>query len=203
MRFALVLVCAAFATGLLGRHWWVFDLFAPFRVQYGYVLLSCAILLSLLRDVRWAAPAWAAAVFVAWPVMLSELPSDAAASVAAQEQPAFKVLTLNAWFRNEDIGRVARYLASSDADVILVQEFNRERMDKLAATLPTYPHTAFAAAEDKDGAAILSRWPIESAHPLQLADASRHAQWALVRWHGTAVQVVGVHLPWPLGSSIA
>lgn len=198
-----MLACVSFAFGLLGAHWWFFDLFAHFRVQYGYALLSCAAALSLLRDVRWAAVAWIAAAVVAWPVVLSELPTAATANVAGRPQSGFKVLTLNAWYRNGDTARIARYLADSDADVILIQELDSTRVRELAAALPSYPHAALAAAADRRGAAILSRWPIESSQPLPLANAPRHAQWALVRWHSTAVQVVAVHLPWPLGPGIS
>lgn len=202
-RIGCVLVSVAFVFGLLGAHWWLFDLCAHFRVQYGYALLVCAVLLTLFRDFRWAIPAWIAAVWISWPHALSLPHVDAAASVAAEDQPTFKVLTLNAWYRNHDTAQVARYLATSDADVILVQEFDGKRMRELVAALPSYPHAALAAAADRRGAAILSRWPIESSQPLPLATARRHAQWALVRWHSMPVQVVAVHLPWPLGPRVS
>ncbi|MET0657028.1 MAG: endonuclease/exonuclease/phosphatase family protein [Steroidobacteraceae bacterium] len=202
-RIGCVLVPVVFVLGLLGSHWWLFDLFAHFRVQYGYALLACALLLTLFRDFRWSIPAWIAAAWISWPQALSLLQADAAASMTAQAQPTFKVLTLNAWYRNYDTAQVARYLGSSNADVILVQEFDGKRMRELVAALPSYPHAALAASEDRRGAAILSRWPIESSQPLQLANTRRHAQWALVRWHSMPVQVVAVHLPWPLGPRVS
>jgi endonuclease/exonuclease/phosphatase (EEP) superfamily protein YafD len=202
-QIAFVLVLIAFAIGLLGERVWAFDLLSHFRVQYGYALLVCALLLSWLRVGRWAVPAWMSAAFVAWPVLLSHLPTKASAHGAAQSLPSFKVVTLNAWFRNENVERIARYLATSEADVIVIQEFDSRRMRELMALLPDYPHSALDAAQDRHGAAILSRWPIESSQPLSLSTGARHAQWARVRWHSTAVEVVGVHLPWPLGARVS
>lgn len=153
----------------------------------------------MLRDVRWAAATWAAAAWLAWPLAVQTTSFDAAARNDAQDARAFKVVTLNAWFRNRDTRRVAHYIAVSQADVVFVQEFDAARMRELTRALPTGIHAAFVANLDRHGAAVLSRWPIEAARPLHLAGTSRYAQWALVRWRDKQVQVVAVHLPWPLG----
>jgi endonuclease/exonuclease/phosphatase (EEP) superfamily protein YafD len=201
-RFARVgtcLVAACYAVGLLGAQSWLLDLFSHFRVQYAALLAVVALALTLLRDARFAIAAWIASCWVGWPLMRSAVPTQATAGVAQHAAATLKVVTLNAWYRNDDTPRIARYLDASGADLVLVQEFDSARMRELIAALRSYPHHAMEAAADRHGAAVLSRWPIEAAASLPLARAKRHAQWARLQWDGTSIEVVAVHLPWPLG----
>lgn len=192
-----------YVLGELGARGWVFDLFSHFRVQYAVTLLLCALTLSLLRDVRFAVAMWVAALWVSTPVAEGLIDSASASKVTSTTQPTFKVVTLNAWFRNHDTPRIARYLSHSNADVIFVQELDGKRIRELAAALPSYPYVAFTESMQRYGAAIFSRWPIRETKPLQLQNTWRHAQWAAIDWRSSSVQVVAVHLPWPLGARVS
>ena len=198
-----MLAFVGYCIGTVGSRHWLLDLFVHFRVQYACVLFVSAIAASMLRDLRWAAAIWIAAVWVAWPLAPRSESLAAAASDRMIEAPVFKVATLNAWFRNPDTRRVAEYVMRSGADVVFVQEFDRTRMRELAALLPAHFATAFAPDMDRRGAAVVSRWPIESSQSLPLAGTSRYSHWARVRWRDTSVQVIGVHLPWPLTQQLS
>lgn len=202
VRVLAVFALSGYALGRLGMHAWFFDLFSHFHLQYCVALLASAVVLSALRDLRFAVAAWLAAGWLLAPIARGVFDPDAHAHTNPSLAPTFRVVSLNAWYRNLDTRRVARYLQSSGADVILVQELDGERLRELAAALPTFHHLAFTEDMGRNGAAIFSRWPIEATHPLPLGPAQRHAQWALVNWRSVHVQVVAVHLPWPMGPTL-
>lgn len=195
-RIAVVAIAAAFFIGRLGEFYWLFDLFSHFRPHYAALLLVGTVVLASFRDLIGASAALLLAVFVGWPV-LQDLSTPAPHATQA-DQPALRVLTLNAWFRNKDMARIAQVIESSQADVVVVQELDREGMQPLLALLKSYPYSAMQAAQNRHGAAIVSRWPIASAEAIELDGSHVDAQLASIQWRGQVVDVLGVHLTWPV-----
>ena len=109
---------------MLGRYAWPLDLFAHFRVQYTLLFLIVAIVLFALRapllGASWRSPAPCSARF----------PSSAtwACTTARAEAGSakFRVVAFNTWFRNHDYAAIGRFLEQTQADVIVLEERDRD-----------------------------------------------------------------------------
>jgi endonuclease/exonuclease/phosphatase (EEP) superfamily protein YafD len=181
--------------GMLGGYAWPLDLFAHFRVQYTLVFAIAALVLLILGRRLFAALSFAGALVSAVPIVpYVGLPSQSAEARSVD----FRLVTFNVFFRNHDYQRIAKYLESTNADAIVLQEINKAQATQLQALLPSYPH-AYLESSSRYGAAVFSRWPMTSAESLLLSPAGAQAAHVVLDWHGSAVAVLGVHLHWPLG----
>jgi endonuclease/exonuclease/phosphatase (EEP) superfamily protein YafD len=193
-----VLVWLALLAGLLGRAAWPFDLFAHFRVQYAALFVLLTLVLLILRRPVLALVALAGVGVSAVPLipyLLAE--SSGAAAVAAVDDPTFRVLSINVWFRNPDMARVAEYIEESRADAVVLLELTPPQAEKLRPLLTSYPH--YHIEPSRMGAAVFTKWPVISAESLPLAQDGAVAARMQIDWRGTPVTVLGVHLNWPLG----
>ena len=195
MASLIALWCALLAA-MLGRYAWPLDLFANFRVQYTLLFLIVAIVLFALRAPLLGVLAVAGAVLGAIPIVSYMGVQTARADVGSAK---FRVVTYNTWFRNHDYAAMGRFLEQTQADVIVLQE--RDRDDgalRIADFLRSYPYSF----NDRrpHGAIVFARWPIVSAATLPLTDGPGVvAARVTLDWQGTEVTVLGVHLHWPLG----
>jgi endonuclease/exonuclease/phosphatase (EEP) superfamily protein YafD len=193
---SLIALWCALLAAMLGRYAWPLDLFANFRVQYALLFLIVAIFLFALRAPLLGAVAIAGAVLAAIPVV-SYMGVPTARAEAGSTK--FRVVTFNTWFRNHDYAAIGRYLAKTQADVIVIEE--RDRDDgalRIASYLQSYPHSFDARL--RHGAIVFSRWPIVSAESIALAESPGvRAARVTLDWQGRPVTVLGVHLHWPLG----
>ena len=187
-----VLTIVALAGGLLEQVW-PFDLLTHFRVQYAGLLAVFAVALALVRRYLLAVVCVLLSTITFWSVVrYVGLPASTPPTPAE-----FRLMSYNVWFRTRGEQRVADYLEGSGADVVVLQELRLARARQLSALLPSYPYAYFEAAEPH-GVAIFSRWPVQSAAPIELGPGGSRATRIMIRWHDRDVTVVGVHLHWPL-----
>ncbi len=183
---------------MLGRHHWLLDLFAHFRLQYAVVFLVLAAVLALQRR---ALPVLVSLlgvlVSIAPLVGHGGLPRQAAGTDAAR----LRLVSYNTWFRAHDHTRLVRYLEEVAADVVVLQEMSAAQADRLHASLASYPYAY--TAPGIAGAVIFSRWPLREAATIQLTAQGTPAARVVLDWHGTPVTLFGVHLHWPLGAASA
>ena len=187
----------ALGLGYLGQKWWVFDLFANFRVQYMGAFALCVVLLTVAR---WRKSAIVALLGVAFTTatMAPYFQERVSASVPAQ---AFRVLTFNTWFRNDRMEKTVAFLLSSNADVVILQEVTATNVDSLARMLSSYPHRTFTPGA-RHGLAIFSRWPLRAEH-LEVEPRMTRIARVEVDWQGTSLTIFAAHLNWPLGPRTA
>lgn len=185
--------------GYLGPWAWPFELFANFRVQYAALFALCMLLLLGVRRFKWAlAAAFGAAFCVVSVIAYTGWPWPAALQ---READAFRLVTFNVWFRNQDLARTARYLERSGADAVILLELERSRALRLQALLPSYP---YAHIDDQiHGAVIFSRWPLRDAQFEPLCGLCTRIARARLEWRGRQITLLGVHLHWPLGAEVA
>jgi endonuclease/exonuclease/phosphatase (EEP) superfamily protein YafD len=192
----LIALWCALLAAMLGRYAWPLDLFANFRVQYTLSFLIVAIALFALRSPLPGVLAIAGAVVGAIPIV-SYMGVQTARAEAGSAR--FRVITYNTWFRNHDYTAIARFLEQMQADVVVLEERDRDDgAQRIAGHLTSYPHSFIERRPH--GAIVFSRWPIVSAELLPLADAPGVlAARVTLDWNGTEVTVLGAHLHWPLG----
>ena len=193
---SLIALWCALLAAVLGRYAWPLDLFANFRVQYTLLFLIVAIALFALREPWLGAAAIAGAVVGAIPIVSYMGVQTARAEAGATR---FRVLTFNTWFRNHDYAEIARFLEQMQADVVVLQE--RDRDDgarRIAGHLSSYPHSFIEPRPH--GVVVFSRWPITAAELLPLTNGPGVlAAHVTLDWNGKPVTVLGAHLHWPLG----
>ena len=192
-----LLVWLALLAGLLGRVAWPFDLFAHFRVQYAALFILLTVLLLILRRPIVALMALAGLAVSAVPLVayLPDEPSGVA--TANPDNPTFRLLSFNVWFRNPDMAETAEYIEQSRADAVVLLELTPPQAERLRPLLPSYPH--YYIEPSRMGAAVFTKWPMLAAESLPLADEGAIAARVRVDWRGSPVTVLGVHLNWPLG----
>ena len=186
----------ALLAAMLGRYAWPLDLFANFRVQYALLFLILAILLFALRLPLLGMLAIAGAGLGAIPIV-SYMGVQTARAEAGSAP--FRVVAYNTWFRNHDYAAIGRFLEQTKADVIVLEERDRDDgAQRIASYLHSYPHSFIERRPH--GAIVFARWPIVSAESLPLTDGPGvPAARVTLDWQGTPVTVLGVHLHWPLG----
>lgn len=203
VAFRKIATVAAFATitalllGSLGRFFWPFDLLTHFRVHYVAVLACAGLVLLAVREWRSGLLALLAAVFIAVPTFEYLQPAPISVQAAAT-QSSLKALSINVWFRNDDLSEVASYIAASEADIVVLQEISEARAKELATHLGDLPFAYLASAGETD-TVLFSRWPIKEASVVRLSGDGTSALSAIVDWQGTQISVMGVHLHWPIG----
>ncbi len=193
---SLIALWCALLAALLGRYAWPLDLFTHFRVQYTLLFLIVAIVLFALRAPLLAVVAIAGAGVGAIPIIsYMGVPPTRAEDGSAK----FRVVAFNTWFRNHEYEAIGRFLQQTQADVIVIEERDRDDgAQRIADFLQSHPYSFNAGL--RHGAIVFSRWPIVSAEslPLALSPGVRAAR-VTIDWQGTPVTVLGVHLHWPLG----
>ena len=196
--FTALLSLTALVLGFLGRWLWPFDLLNHFRVHCVAVLVIAAIVLLGLRDWKNGIVGVLAAAIAAIPLFDYLAPRGLTPLQSATE-PSLRVLSLNVWFRNEDMARIADYLATSGADIAVLQEISEHQGRLLHAALEMYPHAYVQGASESD-AVVFSRWPIAAAETVQLSADGVSAIRVTVEWEARPITLVAAHLHWPIGS---
>jgi vancomycin resistance protein VanJ len=163
LALALLLLIVA---PLAGEAWWPADLL-------GYVAPAALVPLALallLTGWPWPRRRWLAWLLVATVATGLVGRGLAPATAAAPAGTAsLTVLTYNLGNGLAEPARLATMLRQSDADIVALQEVTAATAAALAAELADrYPHQAVSGA-GIPGKAVLSRYPIVTAAPLELA----------------------------------
>lgn len=182
---------------LLGRLAWPLDLFAHFRVQYAALFVVFACVLMLLRRFSIAVVAAVGFGVSVVPLLPYVVGEPVASAVASAREKTFRLVSLNVWFRNPDMARVAEYIEKSQADAVVLLELTEPQANLLLPLLPTYPH--YHMDTSRMGAAVFTKWPMLSAESVPLSEGGAVAERIMIDWRGTPVTVLGVHLNWPMG----
>lgn len=181
--------------GLLARWWPALDIVnnGLLFVVAGTILLLA--LAALTHDWRLILPtALLAAVNVM--VVIAALPG--APAQAAPDSPRFlRVVTFNVWRGNDRIDEVAKFLAATDADAVVLQETTKQHGALLRQALQSrYP---FSLGDW--GLVILSKHPILAEgrvdRPGYPPWISLMIRWARIEVNGTTFELAGVHLTRP------
>ena len=153
-----VLPLLPWAIGLLGRWWWLAELFTHFRFQWLLCTGAAALVLLALRAWRPLAVCGLVALLHAWP-MLGGLGHPPAAPEDAAGARGVRVMTANVLIRNTDAAAVLRHVREADPDVICFQEVGPRWLADLSPLHEAYPHRAVTDRDDPFGAAVFSKHP--------------------------------------------
>ena len=196
LRLGLILAILLLGLGLLGRQWWLFDLFNHFRLPLFFGLALLFAIALLRRDRRMIG---LSALLLGWTVV-----SLARLYLAEPAKAGGRALVVEVYNVNRAFGdpaRVAGQLAQSDADVVGLIEVDAHWFDKLEPALRPWPHRLAHGRDDNFGLALYSKTPLVDAAVL---DRARYAViQARIEVDGAPVGVLLVHPPPPMAADWA
>lgn len=210
MWFLMVVVSVATTLGFLGEVWWVFDLFAHFRLHYVVVLLAVVVVAALRRR-GWLAtaalPALAVNAALVLPLWTGGVSPDPERAVAGR----LRVVQYNVLTSNRQTTPLLAWVVRQNADLIVLQEVNSAWITAARVALPGYAMLDNAAPQRNNFGMVM------------FARADLVVDDAAIAWDGvgvprleatvrvggadgeggTAVRVFGVHTLPPVGAHYA
>ena len=205
---AMSVLLIATAICLLGRFWWVADLFNHFAVYY---VVGCACVLALALILRRRGVALVMLVLLSLHVytIFPALPFN----VPNMYKPAYTPLNLaqvNILHKNRDKDKALAFIRSCNADIMIIQELD-PWWDKLLRSSDIPFNVVVAHPIDHSfGIALLAnksldqsdRIRIEDAHVLLEADGfGRPTVEATIIFEGQPIKLLSIHPPPPMNAA--
>ena len=200
---------------MMGDRWWWL---AAANVLSLYLFLPLVILLPL----AWLGVAWlkrggvagvvrrtaivSAAVATAVPALIflilyGELYLPTVASGGQGGEEAFKVMTLNVLFTNDDGAAIERLIRTESPDLVCLQELGPRLASDLVTRLrEEYPYHALLPEESPTGLGVFSRYPLHDEGEIPDPAWKHGAQVVTVEFGGRQVLVLNIHAlapSWP------
>jgi endonuclease/exonuclease/phosphatase (EEP) superfamily protein YafD len=203
LAIAVALLWAATIATFAALLWWPFDLLTSFRPHYAVLLLLASAPLIVRRNLLLAALALAGCAVNALAIQVPFGTVEARMPPVMEDPQPFRLVTVNVWFRNDDVARVADYLATTGADAVVLEEVSLATLRMIAERLPEFPYRFDAAVQDFTGAAVLSRHPIVSGTAFALTPGGYQAAEVRLAVAGHEITLIGAHLHWPVGRRVS
>ncbi|GMU40317.1 MAG: hypothetical protein AMXMBFR23_11830 [Chloroflexota bacterium] len=175
---------------------WAVDGLANFLPYAGLpLLLFVPVAMRIRRRVlamMLALPALLYVLVLLSPNLFLALPDD-----VPETSPRLRVVTANVLMSNTDLDRLAEDILAQAPDVVVFEELTRAIEAFSPALAAAYPHRV---ATEVPWVTLASRWPLEDARVLPIADGDRARDLlaASVVVGGTRVSLVAVHFMPPL-----
>ncbi|HKL21856.1 MAG TPA: endonuclease/exonuclease/phosphatase family protein, partial [Tichowtungia sp.] len=185
-------LAAATLLGFFGRFFWLFDLFAHFRVQYfqfALILVGIAIWKHNNRLLAVAAAIACLNYAFVLPLYFGKPPP-------ATEEPA-RAMLMNVLASNGNTQPVLEAIEKADPDLLLLLEVTPEWAKELATL--EYPYRVADVRDDCFGIMLLSRYPLSNTNVIYPGTAGIPTVTANVHLPQGEISVIGTHPLPPLG----
>jgi endonuclease/exonuclease/phosphatase (EEP) superfamily protein YafD len=195
LKLIVALAAIAGTFGSLAYLAWWLELFSHFRPQYALCLAVAGLGLLALRQTAVGLAALLLAIANAVP-LLHYYPASQAPGPG--DGPVITALLANVYFKNGHHGALLDYVRSAQPDVAVFLEVTpawSEALRQLADSLPYQAHAGEIF--------IASRRPLLGLRALPLAPAGAMAVSFFYETEAGPVEVIGAHVNWPLGATIA
>jgi endonuclease/exonuclease/phosphatase (EEP) superfamily protein YafD len=193
---ALLMLAAALA-GRLGRVPMIFDALSAFALHFAALALLVMAVAALRRRFAAAAIAAIAAVVGAMGAATAFLPADRAP--AAGPVKALIFAQANVFHSNAALPALIDALDGIGADILVTVETPQALIDAPGALARRYPHLRYSRGPaNQGGVAVWSAFPFAAAPPGRAGGNPRHVVVALDIGGAVPLQVMGLHLDWPV-----
>jgi len=194
LAFCTGVVCVATLLAFVGRWSWFCDLLVNFRTHYALLLLVAFAAAGVLRAWRVAGVAAVGLALNLWPMQGALAGSESPLVAGAR---SLRLVSFNVHVANGDMARIAAYLESVEADIVVFQEMTRANADRLTGLLPRLSHRYPAEDPLAPDILMLSRWPLV-APQLATREGLVLGLRADVDLGDRRLRVYGAHLYWPV-----
>jgi len=176
----------------LAEHWWIFDLFSHFRVQYLFLFGLLGILLMLRRLWRWAIVVLPFVILTSLPVIDHWEGTVAANPSAAQ----LSIMNVNVNAGNSNYRAFLDHVEQESPDILAIIEFTPEWQRAIEILYGEYPYRIEEPRLGNFGIALFSRVPLADGESFELENSMAIS--ARVDLAGQTLRVLAVHLRPPL-----
>jgi endonuclease/exonuclease/phosphatase (EEP) superfamily protein YafD len=191
-----VVLCLATLLAFLGGLWWLFDLFAPFRIQYLVgLVLAAAVLLFTKRRRTSGIFALFALINLA---LIAPLYFGAEPGPPVTSRP-YRAVLVNVNTDSGDPGKVAESIRQLAPDLIVLEEVSDAWLASLSAALAEYPHSETMPRDDNFGIGLFSKHPLVRSGIVYVGEAEVPSIVAEVQLPDGLITVIGTHPLPPVG----
>lgn len=186
---AFGLVMPILSEGLVGSYntmEWLVDLVSHWQWMF-LVGLVFACTITVFNDRRRAL--WLLALPLFWMTAAKPAPDDEYEKIPSAN--VLTVVTFNVHMGNHDTTTLARWLAETKPDVLVLHEVSPEYAKGLDA-ITDYPFRYLVPRNDPFGMAVLSRFPLVQAQTVEDGDGLRHILTQL-DWSGQPIRLTAWH----------
>ncbi|VGO22037.1 endonuclease/exonuclease/phosphatase family protein [Pontiella sulfatireligans] len=188
-------IATATLLGFLGRLYWLFDLFAHFRVQYmqiGLVLIGIALWKRLNKRA-------VALVLLACLNYAFVLPLYFGKPTPANEKP-IRAMLMNINAGNGNAEQVLDAIRTANPDLLLLEEVTPKWESELAVLDADYPHRIAEPQDGCFGIMLLSKHPLAHGKVVEIGTAGVPSITADIYFPQGEVSIIGTHPLPPMGS---
>ena len=171
-----------------------------FRIHYLVMGVVGALGMGLLRRPLGVAAGVVAIALNLLPVLHYFDAGDPIPAAQASGLPTttLRVASANVFEGNGDVAAVAEWIASRDADVVILVEASARWRERLAMHGIRYPHHHLEVRAGRIGKLVLSKWPIEQVRRLSARGTRTATPMLRILKDGRPVWVAAVHTMWPM-----
>ena len=190
--FVSAIGCFSSIVALFGRHFWVFELFSHFRVQYFSLLLVASIIFFMSS--KHAVAAFTAILALVNLFHIIPLHSEVLAepTLSSGKSQPLRVVLLNVNYHRDDYEKVVDFIQWASPDLMVLVETNQTWMSNLERLQAEYPYVSNFSRK-KYGIALFSRLPFKSARILDFGNFGRPSVVAELNIDGQPLTVIGTH----------
>lgn len=194
------MLATASVLGLVGKSWWVFDMFSHFHLQYAVLLGVLIIVLVLTRS---RILLIVAVAFLIYNIALVTKPFVANPQVDVSTLPAdhetVRIMFANVFFLNTDYEKMADSVRDADPDIFIMAEVDGDAYDSLVEQLPEYTTSLHESDRAIFGLTVFSRVPLEEEIEIVVfGGANLPSLVSTVRVGDSDLKIIGTHTPAPI-----
>ncbi len=193
MLFWITVVVSIFLfLGFFGRHWWVFDLFVNFQLQY-CIFFATVGAWFLFHD-HWGEAAYAGVFALLTGLLVFSVYRDTPNALHFRGARLARILSFNIWNHNKDFHRLTAYTLSHGVDVLVVAEISEDIFRQMSLLLKKYEVQVFIpGANVYSNMAFFSRLPVRAVETIHLHGNERPSVRAELNVKEKHVVLYGVH----------
>ncbi|MGE5221245.1 MAG: endonuclease/exonuclease/phosphatase family protein [Omnitrophica WOR_2 bacterium] len=188
-------VCLGTLAAFWSRRWWFYDMIANFRMQF-FIILGISALVFLL----FKRPVPAGSFFMFALINLVVIaPAYLIAKPPQSNRKTFRLVSANVLQLNTNYEKTRQFIETTQPDLIVLIETNREWIDRLNLQELGYPYTNQALQENYYGIALYSRVPFDRAQIQYFSTPFAPSAVVWLQLDGKPVTLIGTHFPSPKG----
>ena len=144
---------------MLGKHFWLFDLFSHFRLQYIALLTLAGFVLFMMGRWKHGGVSILTVMALAVPLWFKYYWQPSIAQVVFQAKPV-SLLSFNVRTSNKNKQAVVGYIKDSKPDFAFVMETDAQWVEALKTLENRYPYRVYQPEPNNFGLSFLSKYKI-------------------------------------------
>jgi endonuclease/exonuclease/phosphatase (EEP) superfamily protein YafD len=182
---------------MLGKHFWLFDLFSHFRLQYIALLTLAGFVLFMMGRWKHGGVSILTVMALAVPLWFKYYWQPSIAQVIFQAKPV-SLLSFNVRTSNKNKQAVVGYIKDSKPDFAFVMETDAQWVEALKTLENRYPYRVYQPEPNNFGLSFLSKYKIAD-YRIERFEVGVATIIAYVEIEGTLLRVIGTHSVPPIG----